>query len=243
MDSDPHAALDLFEQAVSLAQKYQNPDVLASALATQAMLYARLGETATAQNKLREAFDALGQVQSPMTESDVMLYAAWAWLDMGDPACGLEWGQKGVDKALASENMDCLCYGFACLGFGNLYSNDTASARQAFQEAVRRSHFSGAQQVENLAALGWAMSKYLSGDTGTLTELETEFEHATELGNPFVAALAAQTLGEIYLQQNDLASAGTYLDRASSYFTRAGLKPYLERARSAQMQLTQKQLA
>ncbi len=243
MDADPHAALDLLEQAVTLAQKYHNPDVLASALGTQAMLYARLGETETAQIKLREALDALGQVQSPMTESDVMLYAAWAWLEMGDTGRGLEWGQKGVDKALASENMDCLCYGFACVGFGNLYSNNTIAAREAFQEAVRRSHYSGAQQVENLATLGWAMSKIYSGDPEALPELERAFANATELGNPFVAALAAQTLSEIFAAQNDTPRAHEYRAYARAYFERAGLAPYLERLDAAQKLTSQAQHA
>lgn len=243
MDADPRGALELFERAIQLAQKYQNADVNALARGTQAMLYARLGETATAERLLQEAFDALADVKSPMTESDVMLYAAWAWLDMGDLARGLAMGQKGVDTALANENMDCVCYGFTCLGFGHLFSDDTQSARQSFQEAVRRSHYSGAQQVENLASMGWAMSKYYSGEPGALTELESEYENATALGSHFVAALAAQTLGEIYLQQNEFARAGAYLDRANDFFTRAGLRPYLERTAAARAQLAEKQQA
>lgn len=239
MDTDPRAALIFLERAVTLAQKYQNADILASALGTEAMLYARLGEPVQAQQKLREAFDALTDVQSPMTESDVMLYTAWSWLDMGDPARGLEWGQRGVEKALAAENMDCVCYGFTCLGFAHMFSQNLDSAQASFQEAVRRSHITGAEQVANLAAMGLATSKLLNGDAGALPDLQDAYEDASLRHSPFVAALAAQTLGEIFLQRNENARAREYLDLARAYFERAGLRPYLERSDALQAQLFQ----
>ena len=53
----------------------------------------RAGNAAEAQDALAIAFDALDDVQSPMTESDVLLYAAWSYLDTGDVAHGLDFGQ------------------------------------------------------------------------------------------------------------------------------------------------------
>lgn len=243
MDADPRTALELLEEAVELAQRYPNADVLASALGTQAMLYARLGEAERAQAKLNAAFDALEDVQSPMTESDVILYGAWSWLEMGDVPRGLELGRRGVEKALASENMDCLCYGFTCLGFAHMYSENPEQARAAFQEALRRSHFSGAAQVENLAASGLAMSKIFGGEADAMPELENAYHEATRLGSPFAAALVAQTLGELYIQQGNLPRAVEYLDSAYEYFARTELHPHLERTRAAQAQVALKQTA
>lgn len=240
MDRDPRRALTLFERALELARKYQNADVLAAALGTQAMLYARLGEAAQAQGKLRDALEALTDVRSPMTESDVLLYAAWTWLDLGDPARGLEWGQRGVDTALASNNMDCICYGFTCLGFAHLYSQHPQLARDAFQEALRRSRYTGARQVENLAAMGLATSKFFSGDASAVQELENAHEQAQAIGSGFSSAVSAQTLGEIYLEQNDIARASEFLDSASLYYTETGLVPYLERIHSTQQRLERK---
>lgn len=229
VDSDPRAALDLFNRAIVLAKKHHNADALATTLGMKAMTHARMGDAAAARQEIQAALDALREVQSPMTESDVLLYAAWANLEMGDVAQGLALGQRGVDKALASENMDCLCYGFACVGFANLSSQNTTHAAELFREAIRRSRFSGAEQVENLAQSGLAMAKFFGGDAAGLSELEDAFRAAQAIGNQFGGAVAALTLGEIYLSRGDRANAQTMLDHAYDYFECTGLQPYRER--------------
>lgn len=238
-DDDPRAALTLFDAAIRLARKYHNADVVAAAAGMKAMTYARLGEASAAQDALVVAFTALADVKSPMTESDVMLYAAWSYLDMGDVARGLEYGQRGVDKAHASENMDCVCYGYTCLGFGNLRALNTGQANESFQEAIRRSHFTGATQVENLAQAGLAMTKIFGGDTSALADLEGALRDAQALGSQFSSALIAATLGEIYLRVGDAERASAYLDSAQSYFERTALRPYLEHTQALQAQVKQ----
>lgn len=239
LDTDPRGAIELFDRAIALAIKHNNADVLAAAHGVKAMTHARLGDANEASQEMRAALDVLGHVQSPMTESDVLLYAAWAHLDMGDVAQGLEYGQRGVDKAMSSENMDCVCYGFACLGFANLQAQNVTQAAEMFREAIRRSQFSGAAQVEQLAQAGLAMSRFFGGDLSALPELEDAFAQAQSVGNQFGGALVALTLGEIFLQSGDTTNAGKYLDHAYDYFDRAAIQPYRERAARARSQVMQ----
>jgi hypothetical protein len=172
-----------------------------------------------------------------MTESDVELFIAWSFLEMGNLPLALEHATRGVDKAIDSANMDCVCYGFACLGFGNLQAGNLAQAQEAFDEALRRSRFSGARQVENLAASGLAMTQVIGGKTEALDALVRAYDTAQAVGNQFGGALVAQALGQIFLSNGDAARAAFYLDAAIDYFARTGLRPYLERTRSTRARL------
>ena len=231
MDADPRGALALFDRAIELARKYADKDVEAYALGTKAMAEARLGQFPQSQRDIHSAFSAVGEakVRSPVTESDVNLYAAWSYLDMGDVQHGLEYGERGLDTAIAADNMDCICYGFACLGFGHLQAQKLPEAINAFEEAIRRSQFSGAAQVENLGRSGLAIAQFFSGRPDAIQEMETALAKAQALGDQLGAALVSQTLGEILTHSSELDRALNYLNAALDYYRRAELRPYLAR--------------
>jgi len=232
MDADPRGALTLFDRAIELARKHDDKDVEAYALGTRAMLEARLGEFAQSRRDIQAALDALARARSysPMTDSDVNLYAAWSYLDMGDLERGLDYGQRGLDTALAADNMDCICYGFACIGFGSLQAGQVSQAIAAFEESIRRAAFSGAAQIENLGRTGLAMA-HLSGGRGeAIHDLERALASAVSLNDRLGAALAQQTLGEVFARTGELERASSYLQRAVEYYRGTGARPYLARA-------------
>src|SRR5262249_965183 len=117
METDPQAALAMFDRTTELARKYANPELQAYALAAKGMGLARLGRFAEAQAVEQTAIDMVHTGMSPVTESDIELFGGWAFLDMGDAQPGLAHGQRGVECAVATDNFDCVCGGLACVGF------------------------------------------------------------------------------------------------------------------------------
>jgi tetratricopeptide (TPR) repeat protein len=241
IDKDPRRAIELFDRAIALARKHHQPDTVAAALGMKGMALARRGEKTLAEETTHAALESLAKVRSPMTESDVLLFAAWTYLGMGDVARGLEYGQQGVDKAIDSENVDCVCYGFACLGFGNLQAGRLAEAQADFAEAIRRSRFSGAELVENLSASGLALVEFMGGRAEALAALESTYHAAQKLDDQYGAATVALALGEIFTESGDWERAGEYLDAALDYFRRTELRPDLVRAEQARRRLDEMQ--
>ncbi|HLF27552.1 MAG TPA: hypothetical protein VJG32_14555 [Anaerolineae bacterium] len=241
LDADPRAALPLFDRAAALARKYGDRDVEAYALSTRGMAKARIGEFAPAEQDIWQALALIDPTVSPMTTSDVNLYTAWSFLDMGDVPRGLEYGRRGLDQAMAADNMDCICYGFVCLGFGNLRAQQPAEAIAAFQESIRRAQFSGAAQVENLGRTGLAIAQFFSGQAEVIQDLEEALTAAHALNDQFGAALIDQALGEILTQLDEATRAADHLNAALAYYRRAGLRPYLARALQSLARLFERQ--
>jgi tetratricopeptide (TPR) repeat protein len=229
MDSDPQAALSLFERAIGLARKHGNRDVEAYALSTRAMLEARMGEFARSRRNMALAAQVIAETGSPMTQSDVTLYSAWSYLDIGDVERARERARLGVEQALAADNMDCVCYGFACVGFGNLRAQLLPEATRAFEEAIRRSQFSGAAQVENLGRFGLAITRLSTGHPEALEEMEQALLQARSLGDQMATAMISQTLGEVLSAMGQVEHAGAYLTDALEYYRRTNARPYLSR--------------
>jgi tetratricopeptide (TPR) repeat protein len=155
MDSDPQAALPMFDQAIALARKYGNPDQEAYALSAKGMALARLGRFAESQEVIQAAIESVKARGSPVTESDVELFAGWAYLDMGDAQSGLEHGRRGVELAIATDNFDCICGGLACVGFGHMQVRQLPEAAGAFRDAIQQTKVSGAVRFEVLARADW----------------------------------------------------------------------------------------
>jgi tetratricopeptide (TPR) repeat protein len=229
LDANPRQALGYYERAIELAQRYGNLDIEAVAWSAQAWALARLGEFAEARAAVDRAQALLHRVKSPMLASDVDLFAGWSFLDMGDTRQGLEFGQRGLDKALASENMDCVCGAYLCVGFVQLAAQRLPEAQGAFQEAIQHSQFSGADAFENLGRAGLAVVQFHTGRRDAVADLERAWTHAHTLEDRMGKALIAQSLGEIYRLRGDVARAKFFLDDALAFFRPTEMAPYLVR--------------
>jgi tetratricopeptide (TPR) repeat protein len=229
-DSDPRRALAWLDRAIELARRHGDVDIEAYSISLKAMVEARLGEDNDCRRDLEQAFQLVPNIKSPMCDSDVHLFSAWAFLDLGDVRQGLEYAKLGVDKAVTAANLECACVAFACLGFGHLRAEQLGEAVQAFEEAIRRSKFSGAEPAQILGEMGLGVTRILSGHPEGIQQIENAHAHARRIGEEFFNALLAQTLGEIYLQRGDVELATTRLGEALDYFRRHRMRPYLTRA-------------
>ncbi|MFQ5794932.1 MAG: tetratricopeptide repeat protein, partial [Candidatus Bipolaricaulia bacterium] len=224
-----------------LARKYDDKDIEAYALGTKGMVHARLGEFAQARENMQRAREVVRSIHSPVTEADVDLFAAWSYLDMGDPQRGLEYSQRGVEKAIATSSMECICHGFVCLGFGNLQAQKLPEAVVAFEESIRRSEISGAAQTENLGRAGLAIAQFYSGRAEAVQDMEDVLANAQAIDDQLGAAIVAQTLGESLTQMGKLERAESYLNRAFDYYRRTEMRPYLARALQSLAHLYERQ--
>ncbi len=229
-DSDPRRALGWFDRAIELARRYGDVDIEAYALSLKAMVEARLGEASDCRRDLDQAFQLVPNIKSPMCNSDVHLFSAWAFLDLGDIRQGLEYAKRGVNKAVSADNLECACVAFACLGFGHLRAEELSEAVQAFEEAIRRSRYSGAEPAEILGEMGLGMTRFMSGHPEGIPQIEDALAHAHRIGEEFIGALLGQTLGELYLQRGDIELAISRLGDALEYFRRHQMRPYLARS-------------
>jgi tetratricopeptide (TPR) repeat protein len=226
---------------VDLARKYGNPDSQAYALSAKGMALARLGHFSEAQAMAQAAIDIIPLTGSPVTESDVELFTAWACLDMGDAPASLAHGQRSVAVSLATDNFDCICGGLACLGFGHMQSGQLTKAAAAFEQAIEHTKISGAARLEVLARGGLALARLASGQPEALAELEHEVARAHELQDSFAEAFFLHALAEARLGQGDLTGARASLAQALPYFQRNDLGPYLARALATQAALDERQ--
>ena len=226
---NPRDSLALLERAIDLARKYEDRHIEALALGTKAHQYAQLGQYDRAQQVMRQTYDALGRSESPLTESDVDLTAAWTYLAMNDAQHSLEYSQRSVEKAIAIDNMDCICYGFDCIGYSNLEMQNIQEAARAFEEAVERSAKSGAVIPKLMGQAGLAMAQFCAGRAAALQDLETARLSMQKFDHHVGAANAAQLLGTCLIQMGDLERAEDYLNLACSFYRRAEMSPYLVR--------------
>jgi class 3 adenylate cyclase/tetratricopeptide (TPR) repeat protein len=241
MDSDPQAALPMFDRATELARKFGNPDQEAYALSAKGMALARLGRFSESQAALHAALEIVHAIISPVTESDVELFAGWAYLDMGDAQAGLEHGRRGVELAVATDNFDCICSGLACVGFGHMQAQQMPEAAEAFEHAIQQTKISGAVRFEVLSRGGLALAQLAGGQPEALAELEQAAVRANEIHDPFTEAMFSHELAQAHQARGDLAGAQAYLDTALDYFQRNNLGPYLAQALATQAALKVKQ--
>jgi tetratricopeptide (TPR) repeat protein len=241
LDSDPQAALPLFDRAIELARKHGNRDIEAYGLSAKGMVLARLGHFAESQEVIRAALEIVSTMRSPVTASDVELFAGWAFLDMRDAQAGLEHGRRGVELAVATDNFDCICSGLACVGFGHMQSHQLPEAAGAFRDAIQQTSLSGAVTFEVLSQGGLALTQMADGQSGALAELEQTVVRAQEINDPYTAAMFSQAVADARLGQGDLEGAQTYLVSALEYFRRNDMRPYLARAQATQVALLERQ--
>jgi class 3 adenylate cyclase/tetratricopeptide (TPR) repeat protein len=248
MDSDPQASLGMYDHALELARKHGNPDLETYALSAKGWALGRLGRFDEARAALQSAFDIFRSAGSgsPVTESDLELFAGWTYLDMGDAPASLAHGQRSVQCSIAADNFDCLCGGLACIGFGQMQSGQLSAAAESFEDAIEHTKASGAAQFEVLARGGLALAHMAGGGpeglakTEALAELEQAAARAHDLHDSFTEALFNHQAAHAHLAQGDLAGARAYLDRALDYYQRNAMEPYLAQALATQAALNER---
>lgn len=229
VDGAPREAVEWFSRAVELGRKFGDVDIQAYALSSKAMVQANLGDRDGAHESLAQAFHLIPRIQSPMCDSDMHLFAAMAYLGMDEVPNAIEFARVGVEKANSADNMECACFGYACLGFGEMRAEQIGEATLAFQEAIRRSRISGAEQSEILGEAGLGMAQFISGDAGAVRQLEGALAHAQRAGEQQISAMLSQNLGEVYLRQGNVERSLASLNAALAYYRRHMMRPDLSR--------------
>jgi tetratricopeptide (TPR) repeat protein len=234
---DPSQALPWIERALHLAQKYGDVHIEALAHGTKGQVQAQMGDFAGSQQSIALARQAAARLGSPLTESDVDLLAAWACLAMGETDQGLSYGQRSVQKAIATDNMDCLCNGLACVGYGNLELQRVPEAVSAFEKGIQSSEISGAIIPKLNGQAGLAMAQFFRGRAEAVQELESVLQQMHLYDNEVGAANANAMLARCYLQLADFERAETHLEAAIEYYRRTQMSPFLARAMMSREEL------
>jgi hypothetical protein len=118
------------------------------------MALARLGRFEESRAALQAALKIVQSINSPITESDVELFAGWANLDMGDTQRGLAHGQRGVQLAVATDNFDCICAGSPAWAMATCRPTRWPRRRR-LPRRHRTDQGVGALRFEVLAAADW----------------------------------------------------------------------------------------
>ena len=202
--ADPRETLSWLDRTLDLARRFGDRQMEVLALGTQGQVHAQLGDFVQAQTDLQQARDYLSSVESPLTESDIDLLAAWAYLAMGDVPQGLGYGQRSVARAIATDNMDCICAAYACVGLSQLELQRLPEAMTAFEESIKRSAVSGAIMPKLMAQAGLAMSRFCVGHIAAIHDLEASVAEMQAYQNLMGAANAAQMLGTCLIQLGQL---------------------------------------
>ena len=114
----------------------------------EGQVLAQLGEFAQSERATDDSRQVSDRLGSPLTESDVDLFAAWACLAMGNLEQALEFGQRSVKRAIETDNMDCICGGMVCIGYTNLQLGKIPEAASVFEEGIERSDISGGYRTQ-----------------------------------------------------------------------------------------------
>lgn len=238
---DPQGAMTKFHRAIDLAHKHGERDVEALALGAGGMVLARLGRFEEAFDLLGRASKAVEGVENLAVHADVHLYHAWAYLDKGEPERALKYAERGLKEAISTDSFECICHGFACVGYGQLQSQKLAEAADAFQEAIRRSRQSGAAHVESMGRAGLGITRFYSGQNEVIGEMESALEQAHRAESGSDVALFSEVLGQIYatLEQNELAER--HLNSAIEFYQASGMRPYAERLEGVLASVREKQ--
>ena len=228
--ADPSQALEWIHKAEDLAHKYGILDFEGLALATEGHVLAQLGEFKASDAAIERARKISDRLGSPLLESDVDLYAAWASLAMDNLEQALELGQRSVDKAIATDNMDCICSGMDCIGYINLGMGRIPEAAAAFEKGIERSDLTDAVIPKLNGQAGLAMTHILSGRAGAIEELEQIVRDMKSVEFHVGVANANLVIGNYLFQGGDVDRASDHLLQAVDFYRRARMLPYLGKA-------------
>jgi tetratricopeptide (TPR) repeat protein len=236
IDRDPRGGLEQLERVIEEARKYRNWEIEAHALATKANAHARLGEFAEALDGIQRAHEEVRKTNSLVKQADVALHSAHAIFDMGDVRRGLEYSQRGTEKALTAHGLECAAAGYFATGLGNLQARNLAEAQQAFEAALKLrtdnlpEFQGGSEQLVNRVHAGLAIARFFGGHLEAIEDMESTLANAEAVGDEYTVAFIAQALGEGYMRLGDFERAERYLNTALDYYRRNDMRPYLARA-------------
>jgi tetratricopeptide (TPR) repeat protein/transcriptional regulator with XRE-family HTH domain len=239
--ADPAEALKWIGLAEELSHKHNDLQIEAVALATEANVRAQLGEFDGSQQAIERARQVSDGLGSPLVASDVDLFAAWACLAMGNREQALEFGQRSVDVAIATDNMDCICNGLACIGYTNLELGRIAEAAAAFEKGIERSDISGAMIPKLNGQAGLAMTQFMSGHPEAIRDLEDVIVTMRLYENHVGAASANHMLGTCFIQLGELERASSCLNQAVEFYRQSKMHPFLARALTSLAELRDRQ--
>ncbi len=228
--ANPAEALKWIGLAEELSHKHNDLQTEAVALATEAHVRAQLGESDGSEQAMERARLVSNGLGSPLVASDVDLFAAWASLAMGNREQALEFGQRSVDVAIATDNMDCICNGLACIGYTNLELGRIAEAAAAFEKGIERSDISGAMIPKLNGQAGLAMTQFMSGRLEAIKDLEEVIVNMRLYGNHVGAASANHMLGMCLIQLGELERASSCLNQVADFYRQVKMYPFLARA-------------
>ncbi|HEX2180880.1 MAG TPA: adenylate/guanylate cyclase domain-containing protein [Rubrobacteraceae bacterium] len=236
IDRDTRSGLEQIEHVIEEARKYRNREIEAHALATKATAHARLGEFAEALDAIQHAHEAVSKTGSLVKEADVALHSAQAVFDMGDVPHGLEYSQRGTEKALLAHGLECAVAGYYATGLGNLQDRNLAEAMKAFETALKLradnlpEFEGGSEQLINRVNAGLAIARFRNGNVEAIRDMESTLANADAVHDDYTVAFIAQALGDGYTQLGDFERAERYLNTALDYYRRNDMRPYLTRA-------------
>jgi tetratricopeptide (TPR) repeat protein len=239
--ANPAEALRWIGLAEELSHKHNDLQTEAVALATEAHVRAELGEFDGSKQAMERARQVSNSLGSPLVASDVDLFAAWAALAMGNMEQALEFGQRSVDVAIATDNMDCICNGLACIGYTNLELGRIPEAAAAFEKGIERSDISGAMIPKLNGQAGLAMTQFVSGHPEAIRDLEEIIVNMRQYEHHVGAASANHMLGTCLIQLGELERASSYLDQAVDFYRQSKMYPFLARALTTLAELKDRQ--
>src|ERR687898_656742 len=212
IDRDPRGGLEQMDHVVEAAHKYRRWEIEAHALATKAMAHARLGEFAEALDGIQRAHEEVRKTNSLVKQADVALHSAHAIFDMGDVRRGLEYSQRGTEKALTAHGLECAAAGYFATGLGNLQARNLAQAQQAFEAALKLrtdnlpEFQGGSEQLVNRVHAGLAIARFFGGHLEAIQDMESTLANAEAVGDEYTVAFIAQALGKGYMRLGDFHS-------------------------------------
>ena len=238
---DPAASLKLLNSALDLARQFEDRTIEALSLASRGQVQAQLGEFSQSGKDIKQAQSLLSQVKSPLTDSDVDLLASWTYLAMGDLALGLKFAQRSVEKAIAADNMECICSGYNAIGFIHLENQQVVMSIKAFEESISRSETIGATIHQVLGQAGLAAARFFNGQQSSLRDLQTALNNLQKYQNFVGAASADHLLGICLMNSSKFEDAERHLLMACDFYRKTGISPYLIRSLVTLIQLFEKQ--
>jgi class 3 adenylate cyclase/tetratricopeptide (TPR) repeat protein len=234
INSDPRRARDQMLEVRELAQRHRSREIEAHSLGSLAVASARLGEFSEVQNYIDQSFEALRDVDAPVTLADMHLLASIAYFDMGDLERGLKHGRIGADMSMEWKAWECAGAGYCIVGLSRLGMNDVEEALNTFQKSMEFSDlFMTDQMVMNQAQAGMAIARYANGDAGALVDIEGSLVSSRAIGDEYTAALVCLSLADAYAKLERYDDAERCVDETLAYYRRAGMLPHLARALEA----------
>jgi tetratricopeptide (TPR) repeat protein len=153
----------------------------------------------------------------------------------------LEFGQRSVDVAIATDNMDCICNGLACIGYANLELGRITEAAAAFEKGIERSDISGAMIPKLNGQAGLAMTQFVSGHLDAIKDLEKVIVNMRQYENHVGAASANHMLGICLTQLGELERASSCLTLSVDFYRQSRMYPFLARALTSLADLKDRQ--